>query len=205
MADYLTSAVLKATLSLSLETYADADITAAITAASRSIEKECGRRFWQDSAETTRYYERIDQDMVVIDDLSTITSVKTDPTGGGTYSETWTQNTDFVFGPPNAAADAVPWVAIYRLSAGSYLLPSGPRRIQVIGKFGWAAVPAEVVEATTIYAARLLKRAREAPFSVAGMGFDGTAVRIPKVDPDIAILLDGLHRSPVGANGMGIA
>lgn len=206
MSDYLTSAVLKATLSLSAETYADSDIATAITSASRAIDDECGRRFWEDPADVTRYYERTDVDLVVIDDLATLTSVKIDPDGMGTFSQAWTQNTDFMFGPENAAADGVPWTAIYRLpTSGSYLFPAGRRRIQVIGKFGWPAVPAQVVEATGIYASRLLKRAREAPFSVAGMGFDGVAIRIPKVDPDIAILLAGLHRSPVGANGMGIA
>lgn len=203
--EYITSTALKKTLSLTGETYADDDITAAISAASRIIDQACRRRFWLDSSDQTRYYERTDSNLVVIDDLATLTSVKTDPDGTGTYSETWTQNTDFVFGPPNAAADGVPFVAIHRRSQGNYVLPRGERRIQVIGKFGWAAVPSQITQATTIFAARLLKRAREAPFSVVGLGFDGVAVRLPKVDPDIMVLIDGFVRSPVGANGMGLA
>jgi len=203
--EYISVAGLKETLSLSAESYADADIADAIASASRAIDEACGRRFWLDATDQTRYYERLDDDLVVIDDLAAITSIKTDPDGTGTYSGTWTQDTDYVFGPDNAAADGVPWAAIYRLPAGGHVIPRGKRRIQVIGRFGWPAVPDRVAEATTIYASRLLKRAREAPFSVAGMGFDGVAIRIPKIDPDIAILLSGLHRSSVGGNGMGIA
>lgn len=213
--DYISTATLKATLSLTGETYADADITAAITAASRSVDQACGRRFWLDSADVTRYYERTSMELVVIDDLATVTSIKTDPDGTGTYSETWTQDTDYVFGPPNAAADGLPFVAIHSLysgtsappgyfTSGRYFLPSGPRRIQVIGKFGWAAVPAQVVTATSLMAARLLKRLREAPMGVAGFGMDGATIRIPKVDPDVVNLLIGLQRSKPGANGMGI-
>ena len=205
--EYITAAALKATLSLTGETYADADITAAIAAASKAIERACGRRFWKDAADVTRYYERVDDLMVVIDDLAAVTSVKTDPDGLGTYSETWTQNSDYVFGPENAAVDSVPWTAIYRITypAADYLLPKGPRRIQVIGKFGWPAIPDQIPVATSKLAARLMKAMREAPLGIAGFGMDGAAIRIAKTDPDIGFLLEGLKRSPLGANGMGIA
>ena len=217
MSDYVTSAALKKTLQLTGETYADDDVAAAISAASRAIDQACGRRFWLDAIDATRYYERASAVLVVIDDLATVTSIKTDPTGEGVFSEIWTENTDFVFGPQNAAADGVPYQTIYSLYAGSYVvpdgyttsgkyfLPSGPRRIQVIGKFGWPAVPAQVVTATSILAARYLKRLREAPLGIAGFGMDGTAVRVPKVDPDVMALLDGLRRGKVGSNGFGIA
>lgn len=201
---YVSSSELKATLSLSAETYADADIATVISSASRGIEEACGRRFWKDANDATRYYERVAADMVMIDDLATLTSVKTDPDGGGAYSETWTENSDYVFSPQNAAADGVPFVSIHRLADSDYTLPVGPRRIQVIGKFGWPAVPAQVVTATSKIAARLLKGIREAPLGIAGFGMDGAAVRIAQTDPDIRFLLTGLHRGKVGSNGIGI-
>jgi hypothetical protein len=45
-----------------------------------------------------------------------------------------------------------------------------------------------------IMSVRLMKRAREAPFGVASVGFDGAAVRIARVDPDVAFLLDNWVR-----------
>ena len=223
MADptYIARDDLKSTLQLqSTDTFADADIDVAIAAASRAIEWGCKRRFWKDSADQVRYYERTDRVRVRIDDLVSITSLRSDPTGEGTYPEEWIEGTDYVFGPPNADQDNRPWEMIYRLFAGNYIgppddeyllpvgryfLPLGPRRIQVTGIFGWPAVPDQVVQATTIMAARYLRRAREAPFSVVGMGFDGTTVRIPQVDPDVMHLLTGLRRHRPGENGMGIA
>ncbi len=217
MSDYVTSAALKKTLQLTGETFADDDVAAAISAASRAIDAACGRRFWLDAIDATRYYERASAALVVIDDLAMVTSIKTDPSGDGVYSETWVENTDFVFGPQNAVADGVPYQTIYSLHAGDYVLlagylssgryflPAGPRRIQVVGRFGWPAVPAQVVTATSILASRYIKRTREAPLGVAGFGADGAAVRIPRVDPDVMALLDGLRRGRVGANGLGLA
>jgi hypothetical protein len=67
-----------------------------------------------------------------------------------------------------------------------------PSSVAVTGQFGWPAVPAQVIEATTILATRLLRRAREAPFGVVGLGIDGAAVRISRFDPDVGFLLDPL-------------
>ena len=58
------------------------------------------------------------------------------------------------------------------------------------GVFGWSEVPAPVKQATTIMATRLLRRAREAPFGVVGLGLDNAPVRIAKIDPDVAFLLN---------------
>lgn len=219
--EYITPAQLKSTLSLdATDTYADADINMAISAASKAIERACQRRFWVDATDQVRYYERTNRIMVVIDDLVSVTSVKTDPTGQNNYSENWIEDTDYVFGPLNAAANGWPYETINRLFAGNYIgppndeyllpvgryfLPLGPRRIQVTGKFGWPEIPDQVIEATTIFAARLLRRAREAPYSVIGLGFDGASIRIPKMDPDILSLLDGLRRHRPGSNGFGLA
>ena len=63
------------------------------------------------------------------------------------------------------------------------------------GKFGWAAVPAAIVEATTILAAQLVKRAREAPFGVVAIGLDvGAVTRIAVTDPSIRFLISDYIR-----------
>ena len=115
-------------MNLSAESYADADIGAAITAASRMIDKTCGRRFWKDSADTTRYFERIDKELVLIDDLATLTSLKTDPDGDGSFAQIWTIAIDFVLEPANAVVNNEPFTLIHSRYhyTGRYYLPAGP-------------------------------------------------------------------------------
>ena len=198
--EYVTSAALKATLTLTGETFADADVAVAVESASRGIDELCERRFWLDAdALQVRYYDAISRDLVRIDDLVTLTSLVTDPGGDGTFEETWTVNTDYILTPMNAAADGRPYETITRHPSGDYLFPVlYPRAIKVTGKFGWSAIPPAIVEATTILAARLLKRSREAPFGITGMGLDGGAVHIARTDPDIKFLTAGLIRGGMG-------
>jgi hypothetical protein len=59
----------------------------------------------------------------------------------------------------------------------------------VQGQWGWPQIPQPVVEATRIEATRLLRRTREATFGIVGVGPVGSAVRLPTVDPDVALLL----------------
>jgi hypothetical protein len=47
-----------------------------------------------------------------------------------------------------------------------------------------------VQEATGLLATKLLRRVREAPFGIVALGIDpAAAMRIAKVDPDVAFLL----------------
>lgn len=190
--EYVTVAELKATLTLTGQTYADADITLAVYAASRAIDNYCRRRFYADTDATqVRYYRGLtDTPILRIDDLVTLTSVQTDPGGDGTYEETWTLNTDFTLEPDNATADGKPTTLIRMHESGRYSFSSSyPRTVKVTGKFGWPSVPHEVKAATSILATQLLKRAREAPFGVVALGVD-TAARITRTDPHLKLLLD---------------
>jgi hypothetical protein len=197
--DYLTVAELKSTLELSGESYADDDLNVAITAASRSVDSFCDRRFWADAdANQIRYYTPTSSVVVQIDDLVTLTTLATDDAGDQTFGQAWTANTDLFLEPLNAAADGQPYTRLCTNPARSSLyfpLQYG-RSVKVTGKFGWPAVPTEVKQATTIIAGRLLKRARETPMGVvmAGVGFDGAAIRIASQDPDVTMLLSPLRR-----------
>lgn len=197
---YVSALALKDTLSLTGETFADADISTALEAASRGIDELCGRRFYPDTDATqVRYYRAIDRDLVRIDDLVTLTSLATDPGGDGVFEETWTLNTDFNLERLNAAADGRPFELLVRHPRGRYLFPTTyPRSVKLTGKFGWLAVPPAIVEATTILASKLLRRAREAPFGIVSLGMDGGAVRIARTDPDIGFLTTGLTRGGMG-------
>lgn len=199
--EYVTSDELKATLDLSGETFANADIADALETASRVIDKTCKRRFYADAnVNQVRYYTPVVTNLLRIDDLVTLTSLKTDPGGDGTFEETWVENTDFVLCPLNPelvdASVREPWTLIETHPRGSYEFPTRyPRSVQVTGKFGWAAVPSQVSTATTLLAHRFLRRMREAPFAIIGIGIDQLAARLPTTDPDVALMLKGLVRS----------
>lgn len=189
--EYVTSAALKATLSLTGETFADADIAVALESASRGIDALCNRRFYLDAdANQVRYYRPMTSARTRIDDLVTLTAVAVDRGGTGAFAESWTVNTDFVLTPYNADADGRPWGWIeVHPTAGRRFPVEYPRSVRVTGRFGWPAFPPAIVEATSVLAAKLLRRAREAPFGVVAVGLDGAAVRVASMDPDVRFLV----------------
>lgn len=193
VSNYITDAQLAASLSITGESFAAADVTAACSAASRAIDRNCSRWFYQDAAATvTRAYSPNDTILLAIDDLIQVSSVTVDRDGDGVFEETWTVNVDFVLNPPNAPTDGWPyeWLKVRTFSSNQWMPSWIENSVQIIGKWGWPAVPAEIVNATTIYAHRLLRRARESPF---GIVFPGTgeaaAMRIGQQDPDVASLI----------------
>ena len=191
--EYATSTELKATLGLTGETYADADVAVAVEAASRQIEQWCGRRFWKDTNDSTRYYTPIRSGWCSIDDVADVTSVKTDLDGDGTFETTLTENTHFTFDPLNAETDGWPRTAVRIVPRSGSYLSTDPRSLQVVGKHGWDAVPPVIEQATTILASRLLKRARETPYGIQS-SLEGEAVRIEAMDPDVAMLIGPYKR-----------
>ncbi len=189
---YVELKQVKATLELSTNTFGDGDLRAALTAACRGIDSVCGRRFYLDTgAANVRYYSPFDKLLLPVDDIVAVTSLKTDPGGDGTFEQTWTVNTDYTREPLNAAADARPWSLLRAHPSGSYRFPTAyPRSVEVTGQFGWQTVPGPIVEAATILAGKLFKRAREAPFGIVTLGVDvGAAMRIARMDPDVAFLI----------------
>lgn len=198
--EYVTSTVLKATLSLTGETFADADVASAVEAASRAVDGICDRRFYADADATQiRYFTALSGRSVWVDDLVTITTVATDTTGDGTFPETLTANTDYVAYPLNAAADSKPWTRLeIHPQSGAYF-PVNPRSVKVTGKYGWSAVPAAITQATTILASALLKRSREAPFGIVTFGVEaGAAERIARSDPHVMALVSPYVRLSAG-------
>jgi hypothetical protein len=194
--DYLEVEDLKLTLSLQGTSFANLDLAEVIAAASRKVDERCDRRFYPDAdAAQVRYYSPEDSYVLYVDDIVTITSLKSDDGGDGTFENTWTLNTDYVPEPLNAAADAEPWTKLCVHPSSSFYFPVNyPRSVELTGKFGWTAVPAQVKTATKMVAARYVKRIREAPTGVAGFGVDGAVVRMMSVDADVDDLLAPFSR-----------
>ncbi len=94
---------------------------------------------------------------------------------------TLTLTTDFILKPSNAA-DEVParpytQVVLTSNAQASFPVCSARPGVQVTAKFGWPAVPDDVVKACLLQSSMLFKGA-DAPFGVASFGLDGGALRM---------------------------
>lgn len=208
MSDYLTASALLATLTVSNPSPTQTqDAGAACTAASRAIDNICGRRFYADTdAAQIRYYSPTDWKWVEIEDLITLTSLKTRDDGGNVDTadsglNTWTATTDFWLTPLNAAqnsANVWPYTRIEVNPTGNYTFNAWfPRSVKVTGKFGWATTPAPITDATTLLAERVYKMKREAPLGVIALA--DTAIRLARSDSNLMLLVGPYmrHRAAV--------
>lgn len=200
MSDYITSADVKTALAATGTTYLDADISRAITAASKAIDEACGRFFFAATGQTRVYTAsqmgRWSTDTTLeIDDLTTLTTLKVDQDGDGTYETTWTRGTDFYLDPPNASVDSKPYERVVILPQSGQRFPRWPNAVQVAGDFGWPSVPEEVKQYCVIFTTQLLLRTRQAPFGVLMAGMEiGAVTRISRFDPDFDRLLGNLAK-----------
>jgi hypothetical protein len=190
--NYITSTQLKNTLEIGTATYADDDITTAISSASRVIDAYKDTRFYP-TAETRKYTANQSERSLQIDDLVTLTSFTVDLQGNGSYGTTWVQDTDFYLEPINAALDGRPYNQVTLRPQQGDIWPPFNYGVQIGGTFGWTTAPYQVTQATTILAGRYLKRARETPYGILTIGTDAiAAARLGKIDPDVSFLLDNL-------------
>lgn len=183
--DYITTAELKAYLGIS-DAVDDVQLATWCTAASRAIDKKTNRQFGQLAAPAARvyrapaYYEPNAQLwMVEIDDVQDLTGMTV---GGVAYA-----SSGATLLPDNAPADGVPWTRL-----GFTTCPTMP--LTIVARWGWTAVPAQVIGAAKLQANRWNKR-RNAPFGVAGSPDQNSQIRLlARLDPDVATTLAGLSR-----------
>lgn len=198
--EYVTLADLKPLLNLADDdTTSDAALTTAIAAASRGIERTTGRRFWLDAVADQRIYNPRGRVLVddggarlLVNDIGSAAGlvVEIGSTGGG-----WSAIGDYETGPDNALADAVPITELIR-PASIWGWGDTRTRIRVTARFGWPAVPEEVVQATQIQALRLYRR-KDSPDGVTGSAEWGV-VRLSRIDPDVAALIEKLTLPGIG-------
>ena len=165
----------------------DADIEKVIQAASRKIDLHCGRSFYSDTADSTKYFTAPSPYRVYVNDLQSVTALYTDDDGDQTYENTW-QTTDYYLLPENPPS-GWPYTYIEITPEGNYTFPRKLRKgVKITGLFGWAAVPDLVREACFLTANRYWQR-RNAPFGVAGANEFGAPVILTKLDPDVIEML----------------
>jgi len=183
------------TITINLGLEYDATLESIIEASSRLIDKYCARQFY--SSTSTRYYETNNTDEVFTDDILSVSTLKTDQDGDGTYETAWTENTHFYLYPYNSVADGKPFTRVIRTETGGYEFPATIRKcIEIYGSFGYcttANLPKVIKEACILQSIKLFKR-KDAPFGIAGTNQFGVITNVPELDPDIKMLLDSYRR-----------
>jgi hypothetical protein len=189
--DYIELGELKAMLRI--DDYVDDELLAAhITAASRTIDDICHRKFSLDAAATARTFYPDSALVVRTDDIGSTSGlvVKIDDSLTGVYS---LAVTDYTSQPDNALAKDLP---ITKLIAYETYWPQDIRpTVEVTARWGWPAVPEPVRSACGILAGRLYKRA-DSLLGVAGFG-DLGAIMLRAVDPDVKLMLQPYVRVAV--------
>jgi len=171
----------------------DALIELSIEAASREIDGYCERVFYN-AGTATRVYIPTDTFYTETDDIISVTTLKTSSTGES-FDTTWSASGDYQLEPLNGISGGLIGHPYTRIRAiGSYLFPlwspknvnSHEATVQVVGVFGWSAVPTAIRQATIIQASRLFKRL-DTPL---GISYDELgSLRVGRVDPDVEKLV----------------
>lgn len=170
----------------------DALLELAIESASRLVDTYTQRNFYN-AGTATRLYVPQDNYITEIDDLITITELKT--SDGDDFGTTWASK-DYQLEPLNGIVDGItghPATRIRAVDDFLFNVLDGEATVRVIGTWGWSAVPTAVKQATVIQAARIFKR-NDSPLGIAGFG-DMGAIRVGvQLDPDVKHLVDSFRK-----------
>lgn len=191
--DYITLAGLKDFLSIDpADTTDDAYLTSWCSAASRAVDKATNRQFGQVPAAIARIYRRpavwsprLGLHVLQIDDVQDTT--------GLTVNGIALASSGAVMLPDDATIKSRPYTAI----GWAYTSPPtvGVPTATIVGKWGWTAVPAAVVQAAYLQANRWNAR-RRSPFGIAGSPDQGSELRLlARLDPDVVTTIAAYVRA----------
>ena len=166
----------------------DALLENAIEGASRRIDGYCGRRFYQQNA-TLSLYAIDSYTLPTRDDLYSVTTLKTDDDGDGTYETTWTTGVDYQLEPLDAVITGQPIRTITAIGGKTFPLFSLPAlpSAQIVGIWGWSAIPDDVREACVLLTMRGFARYNAA---LGVVGFADMAIQVRAIDPDVRDFLN---------------
>ena len=173
----------------------DSLLEIAIESSSRDIDAYTERVFFSSGATAVaRVYIPQDIYLVETDDIISVTIVKSDSGGNGTFDITWAV-TDYQLEPLNGLAGGISTPSTRIRAIGDYLWPvydprnvnSNQASVQVTGVFGFASVPSAIKQATILASLRAYKR-YESPTGVLGFS-DMGVVRVGRLDPDVERLV----------------
>jgi len=169
----------------------EAALESVIEGVSRAIDRIKNRVFYMTTA--TRYYTADNQHRVKIDDLISLTSLKTDDDGDMVYETTWA-TTDYRLFPFNGGVSGNPYLEIIKSPYGVNLFPSYDGAVEIVGSFGYGTtVPKEISEACLLGSMRLWGR-RDLVYGVSGNADLGTLAVVAslKKDGEFMLMLDAV-------------
>ena len=173
----------------------DSLLEIAIESSSRDIDAYTERVFFSSGATAVaRVYIPQDIYLVETDDIISVTTIKSDTGGDGTFDVTWAA-TDYQLEPLNGLAGGISTPTTRIRAIGDYLWPiyeprnvnSNQASVQVTGVFGFSSVPVAIKQATILASLRAYKR-YESPTGVLGFS-DMGVVRVGRLDPDVERLV----------------
>lgn len=185
---YCSLADVKAALRIpTSDTVDDALLELSVETASRQIDDHCERFFYKTSSVTRKFAPR-DSYTCEVDDVVTLTTLKSSTDGDGVFDATWSA-TEYQTEPLNSLSGGTPSPVTLLRAVDDKLFPvyGGEATVEVTGVFGWNAIPTAIKFATILYASRLFKR-MDSPLGVAGIGDIGV-IRVSRLDPDIESLV----------------
>lgn len=192
---YVSLALVKKALRIT-DDIDDEILELSIEAASREIDGYCERVFY--ATTETRVFIPRDSFTCEIDDLTSLTTLKTSSTGES-FDVTWT-STDYQLEPLNGQAGGLVTPSTRIRAVGDYVFPTfEPRNVnhyeatvQVTGTFGFTPIPTAVEQAALLLTLRQYRR-YDSPLGVAGFDEMGV-VRVGRIDPDVQKLLSPFRR-----------
>lgn len=190
--DYCTLSEAKAYVKID-DTFDDAQLALAITAASRTVDGECDRQFGQTTAEPRAYTARwarrraLGQGRWIVehDDIGDIAGLTVAVAAGAIDA--------FELEPVNALKEGRPYEQLVVKPESTHRPLGGENEVTITATFGWTAVPTTVKQATLLQASRFFSR-RTSPYGIAGSPELGSELRLlVKADPDVAVMLRKAH------------
>jgi hypothetical protein len=186
---YATLAELKSSLGIT-DTVDDTPLQNVLDATDLLINNFCDTKVgFGQTASQTRYYTTNSILYAITDPIVSISELKTDNTGMGTYESTW-DTSDYILAPRNAALDSRPYTEIDTNITQTKLFPTRYIGVKVTGVFGWPTVPAAVKQAELIQAGAVWA-SRTSPFGVIGGADLGGILRQNRaLHPEAQVLLE---------------
>lgn len=178
------------------DTVDDGDLQRALDAASVWIENYCGRGFEPvgDSLDT-RTFVAIAEDRLNVPDIDSVSQVTVDSGANGSFATILAPSSYQLYPLNTGQPGTVGNYTEIRIRPGSNAGFIVGLEAQVVGRWGFGAMPAAVEQACIILASRYFHRLN-APFGVLESAQFGSFGSIPEQDPDVVALL-----APYGAVG----
>lgn len=194
---YVDPAVVKGILNITTGGIPDR-VVAACDAATDSITEAAARDFHavSDTADDTERFYTVERALTLeIDDCLELFEVAIDRQGNGSYATIWDQDVDYTIEPLNALVKGKPFERLKPRAARARRFYVGDM-VRVTGRFGWPAIPPNVVSYATTLAVRYYNRPNAA-FGIATFGIEAIAIPILRQDPDFQLALGPYLRDTV--------